>query len=103
MNGSRKAIRGDNEITLQYRSPQVALLEEELNEDQLTQLRELIGGLERTPPGAAELQRRVKLFGECKQIDGETLGQFYGKLHYWLDKEMPPTKSAIHAPSQTGD
>jgi hypothetical protein len=103
MDASREANRGDNEITLQYRSPQVDLPEEELNEDQLTHLQELIGGLERTPPGAAELQRRVKLFGECKQTDGETLGQFYGKLHYWLDREMPQTKSPFHAPSQTGD
>ena len=103
MEASRKATHGDNEITLQYRSPQVALLEEELNEDQLTQLLELIGGLEQTPPGAAELQRRVKLFGECKRIEGETSGQFYGKLHYWLDREMPQTKSPFHAPRQTGE
>jgi hypothetical protein len=103
MDTSRKANRGDNEITLQYVSPQETLLVEELNEDQLTQLLKIISDLEQTPPGAAELQQRTKLFGECKRTDGETSGQFYGRLRYWLDRGIPQTKSPLHAPRQTAD
>ena len=74
MDASRKASREDNETTLQYQSRQETLLVEELNEDKLTQLLESVSQLEQTPPGAAELQRRTKLFGECKRIEGETSG-----------------------------
>src|SRR5438132_12819730 len=80
MDTSRKANREDHEITLQYKSRQDALLVEEFNEDKLAQLLVFISGLEQTPPGAAELQSRIKLFGECKRIEGETSGQFYARL-----------------------
>ncbi len=103
MDTTRKATREGNETTLQYQSPQEALLVEGLNEDQLTQLLKFINGLEQTPVGAAELQRRIKLFGECKQTEGETSGQFYGRLRHWLDRDMPQSKSPLHAPRQTGD
>ena len=103
MDITRKATREGNETTLQYQSPQEALLVEGLNEDQLTQLLESISRLEQTPAGAAELQRRIKFFGDCKRIDGETSGQFYGRLRHWLDRDMPQTKSPLHAPRQTGD
>jgi hypothetical protein len=103
MDTSRKANREVNEKTLQYQSRQESLLVEELNEDKLTQLLAFISGLEKTPAEAAELQRRIKLFGECKRIEGETSGQFYARLRHWLDREMPKTKSPLHAPRQTGD
>jgi hypothetical protein len=103
MDRSRKANREGNEITLQYRSRRESMLDEELAEDNLTQLLVFISQLHQTPPGAAELQRRTKLFGECKQIEGETSGQFYGRLHHWLDRDLPQTKSPLHAPRQTGD
>ena len=103
MDASRKANREDHEITLQYKSRQEALLVEELNDDKLTQLLAFISRLEQTPPGAAELQRRIKLFGECKRIEGETSGQFYARLRHWLDREIPQTKSPLHAPRQTGE
>ena len=103
MDKSRKANREDNEITLQYKSRQEALLEEELSEGKLTQLLVFISQLDQTPTGAAELQRRRKLFGECKRIEGETSGQFYARLHHWLEREIPQTKSPLHAPRQTGD
>ena len=103
MDASRKATREGNETTLQYQSPQEALLVEGLNEDQLTQLLEFISRLKETPPGAAELERRIKLFGECKRNEGETSGEFYGRLRHWLDRDMPQTKSPLHAPRQTGD
>ncbi len=103
MDNSRKANREDNEITLQYKSRQEILLEEELSEDKLTQLLAAISQLDQTPPGAAELQHRRKLFGECKRIEGETSGQFYARLRHWLDREIPQTKSPLHAPRQTGD
>ena len=79
------------------------MLEEELSEDNLTQLVAFIGHLDQTPPGAAELQRRTELFGECKRIEGETSGQFYARLRHWLDKDVSQTKSPLHAPRQTGD
>ena len=103
MDSSRKANREANEITLQYKSRQETLLDEELTEDKLTQLLAFISQLDQTPPGAAELQRRRKLFGECKRIEGETSGQFYARLRHWLDRDIPQTKSPLHAPRQTGD
>ena len=103
MDQSRKANREDNEITLQYKSRQEALLAEEISQDNLTQLLAFIRQLDQTPVGAADLQRRKKLFGECNRIEGETSGQFYARLRHWIDREMPQTKSPLHAPRQTGD
>ena len=103
MDQSRKANREDNEKTLQYKSRQEALLDEELAEDKLKELQESISQINQTPLGAAEFQRRTKLFGECKRIDGETSGEFYARLRNWLDREMPPSKSPLHAPRQTGE
>ena len=77
MDKSRKANRGDNEITLQYKSQQEMLLEAELYKDKLTKMLAVISQLEETSAGAAELQQRRKLVGECKRIEGETSGQFY--------------------------
>jgi hypothetical protein len=103
MDITRKANREAHEITLQYKTRRENMLEEELAEDNLTQLLVFISQLDHTPPGAAELQCRRKLFGECKRIEGETTGQFYARLHHWLDKDLPQTKSPLHAPRQTGD
>ena len=103
MDSSRKASREDNEQTLQYKSRHETLFDEELTEDKLTQLLAFIGQLDQTPPGADELQRRRKLFGECKRIEGETSGQFYARLRHWLDRDIPQTKSPLHAPRQTGE
>jgi hypothetical protein len=103
MDQSRKANREGNEITLQYRTRQETLLDEEFSEDKLTQLLEFISQFDQTPAGAADLQRRRKLFPECKRIDGETSGQFYARLRHWLDRDIPQTKSPLHAARQTGD
>jgi hypothetical protein len=103
MDRGRKANREDNEITLQYKSRQETLLDEDLSEEKLTQLLVFISQFDQTPPGAAELQHRRKLFGECKRIEGETSGQFYARLRYWLDRAISQTKSPRHAPRQTGD
>jgi hypothetical protein len=103
MDHSRKANREGNEITLQYKSRQETLLDEELTENKLTELLESISQLDQTPPGADELQRRTKLFGECKRIEGETSGQFYARLHHWLNRVIPHTKLPLHPPRQTGD
>ncbi len=102
MDNSRKANREDNEKTLQYKSRQETLLDEELIEDNLTQLLESISQLDQTPAGDDDLQRRTKLFGECNRIEGETSGQFYTRLRYWLDRDIPQTKSPFHAPWQPG-
>ena len=102
MDISRKANREAHEITLQYRSRREAMAEEELAEDNLTQLLAFISHLDETPPGAAELQRRRKLLDECKRIEGETSGQFYARLRRWLDKDISQTKSPLHSPRQAG-
>ena len=103
MDSSRKASREDNEKTLQYKSRQETLLDEELAEDKLTQLLVSISQLDKTPSGAAELQRRTKFFGECKRIEGESSAQFYARLRHWLDTDIPQTKSPLHAPRQTDE
>ena len=103
MDNSRKANREANEITLQYKSRREHTLDEELAEDNLTQLLAFISQLDQSPSGAAELQRRRKHFGECKRIEGETSGQFYARLRHWLDRDIPQTKSPLHAPRQTGE
>lgn len=102
MDPSRKANREDTETTLQYQSPQDAMLVAELNEENLAQLLASIGELEQTLVGAADLKRRSKIFGECQRIESETLGQFYARLRHWLDRELPQTKSPLHTPRQTG-
>ncbi len=103
MDASRKASREGNERTLQYQSRQETLDIEEQNEEKLRQLLAFIRQLEQTPLGAAELQRRTKLFGECNRIEGETSGQFHARLRHWLDRDIPQTKSPLHAPRQTAD
>src|ERR1700687_873387 len=100
MDRSRKANREGTEVTLQHKSQKEALLIEELAEQKLAQLQASIEQLKQTPEGIAELQRRVKAFGEYKRIEGETSGQFYDKLRRWLDREIPQTKSPLHPPRQ---
>ena len=80
MDITRQANREAQETLHQYGIRQGALLGEKLSEDKLTQLLAFIAELKRTPEGAGEIQRRVKLFGICKRSEGETLGEFYGKL-----------------------
>ncbi len=103
MDASRKASREANETTLQYQSRQETLDIEEQNEEKLRQLLAFVSQLERTPPGATELQRRTKIFGECKRIEDETSGQFHARLRHWLDRDLPQAKSPLHAPRQTAD
>ena len=103
MDDSRRASREGNEITLQYQTRHEILDEEESSEDKLTQLLAFIGQHEQTPAGAAELERRRKLFGECERDEGETSVQFCARLHDWLNREIPQTKLPLHAPRQTGD
>ena len=103
MDHSRKANREGNEKTLQYKSRQETRLDEEFTEDKLTELLASISQLDQTPPGAADLQRRRKLFGECKRIEGETSTQFYVRLRHWLDEEIPQTKPPLHPPRQMGE
>jgi len=97
MDRTRKATREGNEITLQHKSQREASLTEEMIEEKLAQLQESIEQL----GGTALLQQRVKRFGECKRIDGETSGQFYEKLRRWFDCDLPPAKSPRHPPRQT--
>ena len=103
MDISRKALREGREIILQLQSKQRALSADELKEEKLGHLLAFVRQLERTPPGAAELQRRTELFGECKRLEGETSGRFHGRLRHWLDRNMPQSKSPRHASRQIDD
>jgi hypothetical protein len=103
MDITRKANREAQETTLQYRSRHEALLDDELTEDKLAQLLAFLDQLKRTPEGTAEIDRRVKLFGECKRGAGETSAEFYAKLRHWLDRSFPKTKSPLHPPRQAHD
>ena len=103
MDRTRKANREDHEATLQYRTKNEALDEAELIEEKLTQFQATIAQLEQTPEGMADLQRRSKLFGECKRLADETSAQFCDKLRVWLERDLPQTKSPLHPPRQTGD
>jgi len=102
MDRSRKANRDVNEATLQHKSQREASLVEEMVEEKLARLQASIEQLKQTPEGVGELQRRAKAFGECQQIEGETLSQFYDKLRHWLDRDIPQTKTPLHPPRQTG-
>jgi len=97
MDRTRKATREGNEITLQHKSQREASLTEEMIEEKLAQLQASIEQLS----GTAELQQRVKLFGDCKRIEGETSGQFYEKLRRWFNRDLPPAKSPRHPPRQS--
>jgi signal transduction histidine kinase len=102
MDRSRKANREGSEVTLQHKSQQEAKLVEELIEDKLAQLQALVEQLKQTPSGAATLQQRIKHFGDCQRIEGETSDKFYERLRHWLDRVIPQTKSPLHPPRQMG-
>jgi hypothetical protein len=93
MKPSRKLSREAWEKTLQYRSHQERLLIDELLDEKLNQLQVFIGQLKRTPHGRAELQRRSRSFGTCQRMEGESAGEFYGRLRHWLDRDLAPLKS----------
>lgn len=97
MTTARKANRGDHEKTKQQKTRPETQPADEPRADKLSQLLEFINRLEQTPPGSAELQRRIELFGECKRNEGETAGQFYARLRHWLDRDIPQTKSSRHS------
>ena len=54
------------------------------------------------PEGAATLQKRAKLFGECVRAEGETSREFYDRLRRWNDRALPQTRSPRHPPRQSG-
>jgi hypothetical protein len=86
MHPTRKMKREALEATLQFRNRQKTLAVEDLIEEKLTHLQIFIRHLTRTPYGLAEIERRTTRFGDCKRIEGETSGHFYGKLRHWLDR-----------------
>ena len=100
MDRTRKATREGNEITLQHISHKEAFLIDELVVEKLAQLQASVEVLKGTPEGAADLQRRVKAFGECQRTSEETSAQFYDKLRRWLELDIPQTKSPLHPPRQ---
>lgn len=100
MDRSRKATCEGNEVTLQHKSQKEALLIEDMIEEKLARLQASIEQMKQTPEGTADLQRRLKAFGECKRIEGDTSGQFYDKLHRWLGRNVPQTKTPLHPPRQ---
>jgi hypothetical protein len=103
MDRSRKENREGRERTFQYKSRQEALLGAELTEQNLAQLLTFIEELRNTSEGNAQLQRRIKLFGECQRSEGETSTEFYAKLNHWLHRNIPQTKRPLHPPRQNRD
>ena len=103
MNPKQNAKREGHEATLQYRTHQETLGVEERYEERLAQLHSYIRQLKRTPPGAVEFERRIKVFGECNRVDNEPTNQFYGRLRHWLDRDMPLAKARLHPPRHSGD
>ena len=57
-------------------------------QSKLTHLQVFIQQLEQEPSGKAELQCRVELFGDCKQMPDETTAQFYSRIRRWLDRDI---------------
>lgn len=100
---SRKTDREGQEITLQYQRRQETLSREELDEFKLTQLLAFIKQLEQTPVGLADLRRRTRLFGECVRLEGESTAEFHGRLRFWLDRNLPQTKTTQPAQWQAYD
>ena len=100
MDRTRKANREGHEVTLQYRTPNETLHEAQLIEDELSQLQAAVGQLGQTAPGIEELQRRIKLFGECNRLADESSAQFCDRLRVWLQRVLPPKKSPRHPPRQ---
>ncbi len=92
MDITRKTHREAQELILQHKIRQEAMPDEEMIEDKLSQLLAFIAQLERTPDGSAEIQRRVKTFGQCRKIEGESSAEFYAKLRRWLDRTIPRSK-----------
>ena len=102
MDRTRKTTRAGNEVTLQHQSRNENSPIEALVEETLAELQASIEQLKQTPKGLTELQRRVKTFGDCQRIEGQTTVQFYDKLRRWMDREAPSTKSPLHPPRQDG-
>jgi hypothetical protein len=102
MDRTRKANRERNEVTLQHKSRKEALRIEQLVEEKLAELQASMEQLLQTPEGMAEFRRRVRVFGECQRIEGETLSQFYYKLRRWLEREIPQTRSPRQPQRQVG-
>lgn len=102
MDRTRKAKREGNEVTLQHKSKKDASLIEEQVEEKLTRLQAAIERMKQSPVETLVLERRVKAFGVCERIEGETSSQFHDKLRHWLDRAIPQTKSPLHPPRQTG-
>ena len=64
--------------------------------EKLADLQRFIQQLAHTPHGQADLQQRVRMFGECMQDACENDRDFYGKLRRWLERdceELTGTKS----------
>jgi len=99
---TRKATREINEATLQHVSKGEASLIAEIVEEKLTLLLSSVEQMKQTPEGIAELDRRVKAFGQCGRSEEETSHQFYDKLRRWLERDIPQTKFPLHPPRQTG-
>jgi len=102
MDRSRKANREINEATLQHKSKTEAARIDEIIVDKLAELEAAVEQMKQSPEGAADLERRTKLFGECNRSEGETPVQFYDKLRHWLTRHVPQTKLPLHPPRQEG-
>ena len=76
---------------------------DDVNDEKLTKLLAFLSSLQRTPPGAAEVERRTQLFGECRRSENETSAQYYARLRHWLDRDLPQVHSSRVARRQSAD
>ena len=88
MTTTRETKQDGLDAMLHYQIQLRGLRPEGLIEEKLTQLQSFLFQMARTPTGREELERRVRRFGHCRQLAGETAGQFYGKLRQWLDRDI---------------
>ena len=90
----RKTTPEQNEPAISARSQADTRPVDEINDEKLTKLLTFLSSLQRTPPGAAEVERRTQLYGECKRSESESSAQFYARLRHWLDRDLPQPQSS---------
>jgi hypothetical protein len=95
MHRYRKPNVEDLAAARQARIRQQNLPPTEQIKEKLADLQKFILQLAHTPHGLADLQQRVRMFGECKQVPGESDRDFYGKLRRWLERDCEELRGTV--------
>jgi hypothetical protein len=84
-----KALKAEGvEAVREARLRHDSLSGDALVEDNLTHLETYVRQLSSTAHGKAELDRRRAKFGPCKQLDGESRRDYFGRLRTWVDRDL---------------